>query len=257
MDVETSFWKLSEDDKFSLTRKITYRHPVNAPLAPPEARASKEQCYRRFGDYGICVDTHTVVQDVPMTDCFYVDDRILVEPLQGENGDGNDGGVKFTWRFEIRFVQSTMFRRIIQTTTRSETLKGMSVYKSMLLESDTPNLKRIEAEAKQEEKIGDEVETTNRSASEKYPEKTRTITKLPIGESIMVPPPKSSASINPSVVMLAISLLLVLQLALFLYVRTAMNSFEQLTEKQERIIDVMTKVLETSQRDAVQEYFVQ
>mmetsp|Transcript_22983 Transcript_22983/g.33927 ORF Transcript_22983/g.33927 Transcript_22983/m.33927 type:complete len:296 (+) Transcript_22983:42-929(+) len=125
LEVGTTPWKLSEDDEFSLTRKISYLHPVNVPMAPPQARALKEQCYRRFDDHGICVDTQTVVQDVPKADCFYVDDRLIVEPVE-------EGGVRLTWRFEMRFTSWTMFRRIIETTTRKETKSFMDKYKSML-----------------------------------------------------------------------------------------------------------------------------
>lgn len=94
------------------TRVLHYIHPVNAPLAPPTAAARKEQSYRRFSDSGLCVWTKTFVDDVPMADCFYVSDRIRVEP-QGKK-------VAVWMEFEITFVKSTMFKSIITKTTSSE-----------------------------------------------------------------------------------------------------------------------------------------
>ena len=97
-------------------RTIEYSHPVNAPLAPPMARARKEQRLSRYGQHGIAIETDTFVDDVPMTDCFYVTDRLLVSAKSKRT-------VTVTARFEIRFTKSTMFRAIIANTTRSEFLK--------------------------------------------------------------------------------------------------------------------------------------
>jgi hypothetical protein len=107
-----SVWKDGDDGSYS--RVINYIHPVNAPLAPPKAGARKEQSYRRYGDHGLRIETKTHVDDVPMADCFYVADRILVEP----NQDGDS--VSVTMEFSITFVKSTMFKSIISKTTASE-----------------------------------------------------------------------------------------------------------------------------------------
>lgn len=95
------------------TRVIHYKHPVNAPLAPPLAGARKEQTFRRYGDLGLCLETKTIVDDVPMADCFYVADRILVTPK------GQDM-VTVASHFNITFIKSTMFKSIIGSTTQSE-----------------------------------------------------------------------------------------------------------------------------------------
>jgi hypothetical protein len=107
-----SVWKDGDDGSYS--RVIHYTHPVNAPLAPPQAGARKEQSYRRYGDHGLRIETKTHVDDVPMADCFYVADRILVEP----NQDGDS--VSVTMEFSITFVKTTMFKSIISKTTASE-----------------------------------------------------------------------------------------------------------------------------------------
>jgi hypothetical protein len=50
------------------------------------ANAQKEQRYREYGEMrSLSIETDTFVQDVPMTDCFFVTDRVLVEAT-GANG---------------------------------------------------------------------------------------------------------------------------------------------------------------------------
>ena len=110
-DIQCSEWKAAEDG-VSKCRNIEYTHPVNAPMAPPMARARKEQAYRQYGEHGLVLETKTFVSDVPMTDCFYVADIIRVEPI----GDK----VSISMHFDIRFVKSTMFKSIISRTTKSE-----------------------------------------------------------------------------------------------------------------------------------------
>jgi hypothetical protein len=106
-------------------------------MAPPEAMAKKHQRLRKYGDYGICVDTSSRVHDVPLTDCFFLDDRLLVESTE-------DGGVLLSLRFEIRFIKSTMFRRIIERTTKDEFLKGANRLGQVLAESIPDKLSKEE-----------------------------------------------------------------------------------------------------------------
>ena len=120
--LQVTEWKRDENGVYS--RILEYNHPVNAPLAPPMAKARKEQRYRKYGETGLSIETDTFVQDVPMADCFYVTDRVLVEP----NGSGT---VMVVAEFDIRFIKSTMFRSLISNTTKSEFLKwfqGLGVY---------------------------------------------------------------------------------------------------------------------------------
>jgi hypothetical protein len=97
-------------------------------MAPPEAMAKKHQLLRRYGAFGICVDTRSRVHDVPLTDCFFLDDRLLVESTE-------NGGIILTLRFEVRFIKSTMFRRIIERTTKDEFLKGANRLRQVLAQS--------------------------------------------------------------------------------------------------------------------------
>jgi hypothetical protein len=107
-----------ESDGAEFSRVVHYTHPVNAPLAPPTAKARKEQRYRRFKDLGLCVWTKTIVDDVPMTDCFYVADRMTLTVLDKVR-------VQVRMEFEISFIKSTMFKSIISRTTSSEVTSGL------------------------------------------------------------------------------------------------------------------------------------
>ena len=109
-ELEATPWNATDE------RVVRYMHPVNAPLAPPTARARKEQNYDRYGK-NLVIHTRTVVDDVPMTDCFYVSDRIMVEPGVKEDGTCY---VSVRMEFEITFVKSTMFQGLIRKTTSGE-----------------------------------------------------------------------------------------------------------------------------------------
>lgn len=112
LDLEASTWEAAARDN-QQTRVIHYKHPVNAPLAPPLAGARKEQAFRRYGDLGLCLETKTIVDDVPMADCFYVADRVRITPK------GKDM-IMINMEFNITFIKSTMFKSIIGKTTQSE-----------------------------------------------------------------------------------------------------------------------------------------
>jgi len=111
------------------SRVVKYIHPVNAPMAPPEAKARKEQTYHRYGDLGFVVETKTFVDDVPMTDCFYAKDRLIVTPKEGTKH------VLLTMEIELEFVKSTMFRGLITKTTTGEMTKFFVAMKDYISES--------------------------------------------------------------------------------------------------------------------------
>jgi hypothetical protein len=110
--LQTARWEVKDGVN---SRVVNYTHPVNVPLAPPEAAARKEQTYRRYGDYGLVLETKTYVKDLPLTDCFYVTDRIVVEARNGKKEE-----VSVVIEFGLTFVKSTMFRSIISKTTEGE-----------------------------------------------------------------------------------------------------------------------------------------
>lgn len=97
------------------SRTIHYTHPITAPMAPPTAKALKQQTLHKFGNVGLCLETLTKVEDVPMADCFVVEDRLWVNSSK----DNNEECV-VSVSFRIRFVKGTLFRRIIENATRKE-----------------------------------------------------------------------------------------------------------------------------------------
>jgi len=113
LDVKATQWE--NTDGFAKKRFIKYDHPINIPLsiAPPAGSATKTQIMRRFGDNGICIDTETWISDVPLADCFYVADRLLV-------ASNPEGGISLTIQFGNCFVKRTMFKGIIAATSVSD-----------------------------------------------------------------------------------------------------------------------------------------
>ncbi len=97
------------------SRKIHYTHPITAPLAPPMAKALKKQSLHKFGNVGLCLETCTEVEDVPMADCFVVEDRLWVHA-----SEDNSEECVVSVTFRIQFVKGSLFRRIIENATRKE-----------------------------------------------------------------------------------------------------------------------------------------
>jgi hypothetical protein len=92
-------------------------------MAPPQAKAKKEQILKKYHNCGIIIETKTFVSDVPMTDCFYVTDTICISS-NSDTSDDDDGTNKckliLDIRFDIVFVKSTYFRSLIYRTTKNE-----------------------------------------------------------------------------------------------------------------------------------------
>ncbi|OEU17988.1 putative chitinase [Fragilariopsis cylindrus CCMP1102] len=108
-------------------RIIEYTHPVNAPMAPPQAKAKKEQILKKYHNCGIIIETKTFVSDVPMTDFFYVTDTICISLPTSSSDDDDDDKTNqkrckliLNIRFDIVFVKSTYFRSLIYCTTKNE-----------------------------------------------------------------------------------------------------------------------------------------
>ena len=96
-------------------------------MAPPQAKAKKEQILKKYHNCGIIIETKTFVSDVPMTDCFYVTDTICISlPTSSSDDDNDETNNKrcckliLNIRFDIVFVKSTYFRSLIYRTTKNE-----------------------------------------------------------------------------------------------------------------------------------------
>lgn len=117
VDVSVTPWKMDKDGVY--VRTIEYKHPVDIPLAPPFARARKEQRYRRFGQYGLSLETDTYVQDVPLASNFYVADRVLVEP-----SGSDERNVIVRAKFDVRFLKKVMFQSLTASHTGKKFVDG-------------------------------------------------------------------------------------------------------------------------------------
>ena len=94
-------------------------------MAPPQAKAKKEQILKKYHNCGIIIETKTFVSDVPMTDCFYVTDTICISLPSSSSDDDDETNKKrckliLNIRFDIVFVKSTYFRSLIYRTTKNE-----------------------------------------------------------------------------------------------------------------------------------------
>mmetsp|Transcript_6171 Transcript_6171/g.13566 ORF Transcript_6171/g.13566 Transcript_6171/m.13566 type:complete len:784 (-) Transcript_6171:863-3214(-) len=229
-ELDVTPWHLSEKDGVSLCRKVSYVHPVNAPMAPPSAAASKQQRFRRFGSHGMSIETRTEVKDIPMTDCFHVDDQLLVEPTP-------DGGVSLTGRFEIRFIKRTMFRSIIANTTNGEFVSWFQGYKLMLIEAlkgREGSVERGTSEAEEGgvERVGGSVPVT--------PTKSEVVTKA---ETTFLP---TKSELYVLVLVVLVALLVVLQFMLMLQMRASNQAYLQMSANQDRLYDMLAQILESA-----------
>lgn len=116
VDVSVTPWKLDKDGVHS--RTVEFKHHINLPMAPPFARARKEQRLYRYGRYGLSLETDTYVSDVPISSCFYVADRVLVEPTD------NGKHVVVHAKFDVRFFKRMMFQSLIASQTGQKYMDG-------------------------------------------------------------------------------------------------------------------------------------
>jgi hypothetical protein len=229
-ELDVSPWQLSEKDGISLSRVVSYVHPVNAPMAPPSAAASKTQNFHRWGEHGMCIETRTEVKDVPMTDCFHVDDQILIEPTP-------DGGVSIIGRFEIRFIKRTMFRSIITNTTKGEFVSWFTGYKMMLIDA----LKgRGGGEGGREggkELAKESVEI--QSASDGQRRRSTLISAAMSADAVTI-----KSELYLIVLLLLVAALVLLQWMMMIQMRETNKAYLEMSANQERMYEMLSQMLE-------------
>jgi len=94
-------------------RRIAYKHSVNIPMGPRFGEAEKTQVMKRFNGHGLIIVSKTWVNDVPLTDSFYVEDCLLVS-------SNLEGGISLSLIYDLKFVKNTMFKKVITLTTVGE-----------------------------------------------------------------------------------------------------------------------------------------
>ena len=227
-ELDVTPWQLSEEDGMSLRRVVSYVHPVNAPMAPPSAAASKTQRFRRWGEHGMCIETRTEVKDVPMTDCFHVDDQILIEPTP-------DGGVSITSRFEIRFIKRTMFRNIITNTTKGEFVSWFKGYKMMLVDA----LKeRSDGDAK-----GEQGTETAKEELESAEAKLLTYEANAASSAAT-----TKSEIYLRILLVLVAILVLLQWMMMVQMRATNKAYLEMSANQDRMYATLSQMLEEAAR---------
>lgn len=113
-DVNTSPWTESVGS-FGCTREMRFLKPVAIP-AKPYARATMIQQFKRFGDHAITVASSTRMEDVPYCEFFTVE-VLLTARATAENE------LTLVAYYEVKFIQSTMFRRFIEGNTNPDVKK--------------------------------------------------------------------------------------------------------------------------------------
>mmetsp|Transcript_16263 Transcript_16263/g.29585 ORF Transcript_16263/g.29585 Transcript_16263/m.29585 type:complete len:527 (-) Transcript_16263:471-2051(-) len=126
-NVLTSQWKLAEDG-VTKTRRITFCHSSLNPFGPSYMSTTKEQCLRRYGNFGICVVSLTRVSGVPNGDSFFVEEQCMLERI-------NNTFISLRVRYQTRFIKSTMIKKIIERSSRSETNAWYRGYLRMIQEA--------------------------------------------------------------------------------------------------------------------------
>ena len=123
--VKATKWMLDEND--CMTRTISFCHPISNSfgIGPSSTLANREQTFYRFGDIGMCLATTTNVSGVPASDAFHVADLWLVEQISRQE-------IRFSVLYETVFTKRTIFRRVIEASTKIEIKSWYTGYLAML-----------------------------------------------------------------------------------------------------------------------------
>lgn len=136
-DANMSEWKAASEG-IGYTRELRFIKPLSFSMGPSKTRAIKAQLLKRFGDHGLLLTTSTRLEDIPNGDCFCVDDVFIVR-AKGDNE------CTLEIRMELNFFKSTMWKKIIESTTISETSKWLKDYADACLAFATSGGKAYQA----------------------------------------------------------------------------------------------------------------
>jgi len=168
------------------------------------------------------------VKDVPMTDCFHVDDQILIEPTP-------DGGVSITSRFEIRFIKRTMFRNIITNTTKGEFVSWFKGYKMMLVDA----LKeRSDGDAK-----GEQGTETAKEELESAEAKLLTYEANAASSAAT-----TKSEIYLRILLVLVAILVLLQWMMMVQMRATNKAYLEMSANQDRMYATLSQMLEEAAR---------
>jgi hypothetical protein len=107
--------------------------PVAVP-GMPFARAKKIQRYRRYGNVGVLICSSTRMEDIPAADTFTVEDCISVTLPPSPSCDlpqvkaSGPREVTVEATFDINWIKSTFFRRMIEGGTIPDVTKWLEAF---------------------------------------------------------------------------------------------------------------------------------
>ena len=116
----------------SRTRTITFRHPLKHKLGPKDASMEKRQHLHFIPDYGIVLKSCTYGKGFPAADAFHVEDMWIIAPCNANKPGHQDGGVTMSVLFQIHYSKSTMFKKMIDSSTKQEYTLMYNKYTEMV-----------------------------------------------------------------------------------------------------------------------------
>lgn len=126
-DVVTTPWSSDASSlDMGFTRDMRFLKPVAIP-AMPFARALMIQRFQRFGDVGLTIASSTRMEDVPYCDFFTVEVLLTAKATA-------DGEVTLLCYYDVKFIQSTMFRRFIEGNTNPDVKKWNEEFMAFIKE---------------------------------------------------------------------------------------------------------------------------
>jgi len=125
-------------------RTISFLHPRNSTLGPSNVDTIRTQTLQRFNSFGLIMFSNSIVKDIPYGDCFVVEEMWIVEPMKqneedvGE-GQDNDTNIFLSIHFYVRFIKSTIFKKVIKTQSKMEVTQSLENYIKMVMSTIEPN----------------------------------------------------------------------------------------------------------------------
>jgi hypothetical protein len=119
-NIVATTWTQKEDQpQGEWRRELKFFKPVNLP-GLKSTRGIKYQSLRMFPGQGCVVCSSTWLEDVPAAKSFSVDDVLVV---------ASDGScVRVSISFEVKFIQATMFKYVIESSVNSEMSKWLEAF---------------------------------------------------------------------------------------------------------------------------------
>jgi len=118
-EVEETAWE--ESEKVNKSRIFHFCTETKSPIGPPIARASKTQNWTSYSNIGFVINTSTQLEDIPYSDCFFVQDRLCARKI-------NENTCKVVISMDVKFLKKTMMKSMIEKKTKVDTADFFKEY---------------------------------------------------------------------------------------------------------------------------------